>query len=101
MHNIVVPLPLDAANAAQLMASYGLFPSVVHIDGAHDFEAISQDIQRWWPLISPGGWMICDDYDAGKIIWPDVERAVATFLATTPHTSFEWSPYKCRFQKPG
>jgi hypothetical protein len=98
--DFVVPCPLDSGNAAQLMAMRQVVPTVVHIDGAHDVDAVQQDLRRWWPLLANGGTMICDDYDETNAVWPEVKRAVDRFLAATPHANFECSPYKCRLQKP-
>jgi hypothetical protein len=98
--DFVVPCPLDSGNAAQLMAMRQVVPSVVHIDGAHDFDAVQHDLRRWWPLLADGGTMICDDYDETNAVWPEVKRAIDGFLAVTPHANFECAPYKCRFQKP-
>jgi len=100
LEQFIVPLPLDSSNAAQVIGNYRLLPSVVHVDGAHDFDSVLQDLQRWWSLLAKGGYMICDDYDRTKIVWPEVQRAVEAFLARTPHVNFECKPYKCRFQKP-
>ncbi|HZS82280.1 MAG TPA: class I SAM-dependent methyltransferase [Stellaceae bacterium] len=36
--------------------------SVLHIDGNHDFAAVSADCALWVPHIVPGGWLILDDY---------------------------------------
>jgi cephalosporin hydroxylase len=98
--NFVIPLPLDSANAVRMIEKHQVTPSVIHVDGAHDFDAALSDLRRWWPLLAPGGYLICDDYDEKKVIWPAVQRAVEVFLAATPHANFEATPDKCRFQKP-
>lgn len=35
---------------------------VVWIDGDHSYDAVTADIQAWWPKVKPGGWMGGDDY---------------------------------------
>ena len=39
--------------------------SILHIDGNHSFAAANSDMVSWSDLVSPGGWIIVDDY-----IWP-------------------------------
>jgi glycosyltransferase involved in cell wall biosynthesis len=101
LSEFVVPCPLDSGNAAQLMAMYKITPSVIHIDCGNDFATVLTDLQRWWPLLTDGGYMICDGYDESKVVRPEVQRAAEAFLAVTPHVNFECAPYKCRFQKVG
>jgi hypothetical protein len=96
----VLPLPQDSANAAEIVAALGLAPAVIHLDAAHDEAAVTADLDRWWPLLAPGGMLIADDYDATGRVWPSVGRAVEAFLDRTPHEGFAALPYKCRFTKP-
>ncbi|KAK3261712.1 hypothetical protein CYMTET_29389, partial [Cymbomonas tetramitiformis] len=51
---------------------------LVHIDAAHEYDDVMQDIRLWWPLIEPGGLLMGDDY---TIWWPGVVRAVNEFAA--------------------
>lgn len=36
--------------------------SVIHIDGNHDYSAVSLDCALWKPHVVSGGWLIIDDY---------------------------------------
>jgi hypothetical protein len=36
--------------------------AVLHIDGNHDYDAVSLDSKLWLPLVAPNGWVIFDDY---------------------------------------
>lgn len=50
----------------------------IHIDGCHSYVGASADIRNAWPLLRPGGVILCDDYlraDYG------VAQAVHEFLA--------------------
>ncbi len=85
----VVPLPLDSANAAELLARLHLSAGVIHIDGGHDHAAVRADLERWWPILQPGGAMILDDYIADGSVWPEVKRAIDEFFTHTPHASFD------------
>ncbi len=95
----VIPLPLDSANAAHVLGRKGIRPDIIHIDAGHDFEAVSNDLRLWWPLLAPGGIMIADDYDASGVVWPSVRDAVDQFLGATKHSDFEAIPYKARWAK--
>lgn len=96
----VVPLPLDSANAAILLKQKKIIPDVIHIDGGHDYEAVSSDLRRWWPILAPGGTLIMDDYDPTGKVWPSVRQAIEDFRQQGDLLNFESSPFKCRFQKP-
>jgi hypothetical protein len=43
--------------------SYSKKISLLHIDGNHGFEAVKSDVEKWCPLVIPGGWIIFDDYN--------------------------------------
>jgi hypothetical protein len=36
--------------------------AVLHIDGNHDYAAVSEDAALWLPHLLPGGWVVLDDY---------------------------------------
>lgn len=36
--------------------------ALLHIDGNHDFAAVSRDTADWVPLVKRGGWVVVDDY---------------------------------------
>ncbi len=39
--------------------------ALLHVDGNHDFAAVSRDVAEWLPLLQAGGWAVLDDYN-----WP-------------------------------
>lgn len=43
-----------------------LFPdehfTMVYLDGDHGFDAVSRDLEAWYPKVVPGGWFAGDDY---------------------------------------
>ena len=100
VEDYIVPLPLDSANAAQLLKMLNIRPQMIHIDGGHDYDAAASDLRRWWPLLSPGGILVVDDYDKERKFWPDVERAVDDFVAALGSHEFEAASCKCRITKP-
>jgi hypothetical protein len=36
--------------------------AVLHIDGNHDYRAVTEDVDLWLPHLKPGGWLVLDDY---------------------------------------
>jgi predicted O-methyltransferase YrrM len=100
LQDFVLPLPLDSNSAQAVLGALSLRPAVIHLDSAHDYTSVFLDLQRWWALLQPGGMMITDDYDASRLVWPDVARAVDDFRARVPHQEFAADPYKCRLVKP-
>jgi hypothetical protein len=70
VHDKIVPLPLDSANAFNLLSRKGVTAQVVHIDGAHDELSVLNDLSMWWQLLEPGGYIITDDYDPEGKVWP-------------------------------
>jgi len=57
-----------AANAGSLHSDeFGHTPvkgkiALLHIDGNHKFEAVSQDLEKWLPFVMDRGWILFDDY---------------------------------------
>jgi predicted O-methyltransferase YrrM len=49
---------------------------VIHIDAAHEYDDVKEDIRLWWPLVRPCGVLLGDDYTH---YWPGVVQAVDEF----------------------
>lgn len=95
----VVPLPLDSLNAAQLLRGVGITPTVIHIDGGHDYDSVMADLRAWWPALTPGGLLIGDDYfEDGR--WATVRAAFNDFFAPLGISTIENIEGKCRIYKP-
>ena len=97
--DIVVPLPLDSANACILLKHKKITANMIHIDGGHDYNAVMNDLRGWWPVLAPGGTLVIDDYDPAGKVWPSVKAAVDDFRTEIAFDNFEAHPYKCRFRK--
>ncbi len=51
---------------------------LLHIDGNHGYEHVSEDVRAWAPYVKPGGWIVMDDYEWD---WGDgPRRATDEFL---------------------
>lgn len=77
----VVPLPLPSRQASLILERIRQgrpgFSELIFIDGAHDEASVYEDIDAYWPLLSPGGVIVGDDY--GDDYWPGVVKAVERF----------------------
>lgn len=95
LHDLVVPLPIDSVNAAEVLRGRNIQIDLLHIDGAHDYRSVRSDLDAWWPLIRPGGAIVGDDYVADGSTWEGLKRAVDEFVAEKKPFSFEASYPKC------
>lgn len=57
------------------------------IDGCHEYDAVTQDIDDFVPHVLPGGWVVFDDAAGGH--FPGVERAVAEKMFGRPNFRHE------------
>ncbi|KLK94521.1 methyltransferase [Microvirga vignae] len=92
LQDYVLPLPLDSINAANVLRHHNVQVDVVHIDGGHDYHAVTSDLREWWPMIRPRGVLIGDDYPH----WPEVKKAFDDFFSGQGKFPFEVDPPKCR-----
>ena len=57
---------------------------LIHIDAAHEYPDVKEDIALYWPLLAPGGILLGDDYIPGPGPpgpgWPGVVQAVEEFV---------------------
>ena len=61
--------------------------ALAHVDGDW-YESVKLCLDRIWPVLSPGGVIVIDDYDH----WSGCRTAVDEFLATSPNCRTErWS----------
>lgn len=73
---VITPFPITSAIAARFFKHHELSFDVIYVDGSHDYEDVSADINAYWPLVRPGGLMFGDDYCPK---WPGVMLAVDDF----------------------
>ena len=64
-----------SADAATMLRYAKLPLDFVYVDAEHTYEAVSEDLAAWWPLVRPGGTLAGHDYDL-----PAVRRAVDEFF---------------------
>lgn len=77
--DLIIPLPISSIQAVEVLAYHRILADVIYIDAAHEYEAVYQDMCKYWDLLKSGGTMIGDDYIIHN--WPGVVRAVDTFCS--------------------
>ena len=91
----VLPVPIHSVGAAEILGSLGVIPSVIHLDGAHDYDSVTADLRAWWPLLASSGVLIGDDYP-----YVHVRNAFDDFFGGLG-LKIESHSIKCRVRKPG
>jgi hypothetical protein len=74
----IVPLAMTTAAAGVLLHRIGIQAGLIHIDASHDYEDVLRDARIYWDILTPGGFMVGDDYNQD---WPTVVRAANQFAA--------------------
>merc|ERR1712032_1365749 len=71
----------------------------VWIDGAHDYEEVSEDLAIWFPKLRSGGILAGHDYFLAGML--DVNRAVHEFFSRHPASdgTLHVAPYSFFWQK--
>lgn len=77
-HDVVAPFPLSSQQAAVVCQHHGVSADALYLDASHEYEAVLQDLQHWFPVVRAGGMLWGDDYSS----WPGVRRAVDEFAAS-------------------
>jgi Methyltransferase domain len=77
-HDRIVPLALTSAVAAVLLHRLGIQAGLIHIDASHLYEDVLRDARAYWEILTPGGFMVGDDYNQD---WPEVIKAADQFAA--------------------
>lgn len=63
------------SNAASMcLLEFNTQPQLVYLDGSHKFDAVLDDLNKWWPIVKHGGVLCGDDFT-----WPGVRGAVEVF----------------------
>ena len=74
----ITPMPMTSRMAAQLLHMEGVKADLIHLDAAHEYNDIKEDIRIWLPLLQPCGILLGDDYMRD---WPGVVRAADQLAA--------------------
>jgi hypothetical protein len=71
---------MTSKEASQLFADNSI--DGIFIDAAHEYEAVKEDLELWYPKVKSGGYFCGHDYSHG---WPGVIKAVDEFFANKPN----------------
>ena len=72
----IVPLAQTSMVAGELLRRLGVRAGLIHIDASHDYQDVLQDARTYWEILTPGGFLVGDDYNQD---WPDVIKAANQF----------------------
>ena len=72
----VLPFPSPSRMAAGVLKHHHVQADLIHIDAAHEYTDVLEDMNTWWEMLAPGGIMLGDDYTDA---WPGVAKAVKDF----------------------
>ncbi len=75
----VVPMPQTSSTAAAILRRMEIQPAVIHVDAAHEYREVMNDLVDYWSILQDGGYLIGDDYAE---TWPGIVKAAGEFSAT-------------------
>jgi predicted O-methyltransferase YrrM len=84
----IVPFPISSNEAAEVLKYHGIKADIIYVDGSHEYEAVKNDMGRFWELLNDGGVMFGDDYMNN---WPGVVQAVNEFPQDHVVSGVVWS----------
>jgi SAM-dependent methyltransferase len=87
------PLKMPSVDAAVKFKDASL--DFVFIDAGHEYDAVKQDIQAWYPKVKPGGILAGHDYYPYAPTWGDVYKVVNELFPN----DHEWLGYENCFLK--
>jgi hypothetical protein len=78
LSDTILPLPVTGLCGAEILAHFNITADLIYIDAGHSMDDVLSDLNHYWPLVSPGGCLIGDDY---MDWWPGVCQAATRFAA--------------------
>lgn len=96
VESFVLPFPSPSRMAAGVLKHHRVEADLIHIDAAHEYTDVLEDMNTWWEVLAPGGIMLGDDYTGA---WPGVKQAVKEF-ATNQGLQFVVEDPKWIIHKP-
>lgn len=74
----VIPFPQTGPNAYRILRARDVKATLIHVDAAHEYSEVIQDLENFYQLLVPGGLLVGDDYHES---WPGVVKAFGEFSA--------------------
>jgi hypothetical protein len=72
-------MPQTSSTAAAILRRMEIQPAVIHVDAAHEYREVMNDLVDYWSILQDGGYLIGDDYAE---TWPGIVKAAGEFSAT-------------------
>jgi Glycosyl transferase family 2/Methyltransferase domain len=96
LEQVVVPILTSSVRASVLFPNEGI--DFCFIDGQHNYESATADLNAWWPKVRPGGMLAGHGYrgqEPGTIgITPAVHDFFGVTDATHPEAAYCWAMVK-------
>jgi hypothetical protein len=77
LEDLITPLPMPSSAAYWILKRLGVTADLIYVDAAHEYDAVLDDLRKYWELLEPGGVMLGDDYDEAHL--PGVRAAAHNF----------------------
>jgi len=82
--DMITPLPLRSALAAEVLREMRVKAPLIYIDAAHDYDSVLCDLRSYWNLLTDDGVLFGDDY----VGWPGVTKAANEFAGSVGRPIF-------------
>ncbi|MGA3065371.1 MAG: class I SAM-dependent methyltransferase [Tepidisphaeraceae bacterium] len=87
LQEVIIPFPTTSVIAGRFLRDHGYHAEIIYVDGSHEYDDVTSDLELYWQLVAPGGALVGDD------IWIDeVQRAVERFAGQRNLSIVEASP---------
>lgn len=96
IRDIVIPIRMSTDDAFQFFLREGITSPFIYVDAGHRYDEVRIDINNYIQLVTPGGYLLGDDYLPPN----DVHRAAHDFVTANPGYTIETSGVKFWLQKP-
>ena len=71
LEDVICPFRISSAQGGHFLIQNSIVCDIVYIDAGHEYESVKLDIDIFWSILKPGGFMLFDDY-----AWSGVIKAV-------------------------
>ena len=85
VQDLILPFSTTSIAAAEVLRECAFAPDLIYLDGDHTARGFRADLDLYWEILRPGGYVIGDDFD-----WEAVQANVINFayLQKVEFTSF-------------
>jgi len=93
VQDLILPFSTTSIAAAEVLRECAFAPDLIYLDGDHTARGFRADLDLYWEILRPGGYVIGDDFD-----WEAVQANVINFayLQKVEFTSFSNKFLMCK-----